>query len=150
MTKGEFIGRAGEHLVASDLLAHGFQCFMCDGKDTYDVVADIGGRLIKIQVKTAGKHTNLPQRKKLMRVYQYNARRHGKNGRFAYADGDADLAAYVMLDRKAVAYLPGDELKATMVLKTADFQTDYFGKRGRYAEELTIDVLLKEGFYGLL
>ena len=92
-------GRAGEHLVCSDILSRGHECFIAEGRLPYDVVADIGGRMVRIQVKTTAGIKPCPQRKNHTPVYMWNARKFGKGSRYSYTTDDTDLVAYVALDR---------------------------------------------------
>ena len=55
-------GAAGEHLVCADLLMLGYRAFLADQNCPYDVAVDVGGRLIRIQVKSTRKAKALPQR----------------------------------------------------------------------------------------
>ena len=50
MNSDLMIGVAGEHLVCFDLITRGFTCFMTEQGLPYDVIADINGKLVKVQV----------------------------------------------------------------------------------------------------
>ena len=63
MNSDLMIGVAGEHLVCFDLITRGFTCFMTEQGLPYDVIADINGKLVKVQVKTTRTHSETPQRK---------------------------------------------------------------------------------------
>lgn len=99
-------GAAGEHLVCADLLMMGYRAFLADQNCPYDVAVDVGGRLIRIQVKSTRKAKALPQRVGHFPAYMWHVRRAGKGGARVYADGEFDLLACVALDVRRVAYLP--------------------------------------------
>lgn len=58
------IGVAGEHLVCFDLITKDFTCFMTEQGLPYEIIADINGKMVKVQVKTTRTHSETPQRKK--------------------------------------------------------------------------------------
>ena len=100
------IGKAAEHLVCADLLLQGYEAYLADQGVAYDVIADVGGRLVKIQVKA----TTSPRRSSLIRgdikdLYVYSNRR-AKRGARVIEPGIADFFAFVALDRKLIAYVP--------------------------------------------
>jgi hypothetical protein len=123
------IGKAGEYLVCSDLLSQGYNSFLADQGLNYDVVVDVGGRLLKIQVKTASQYRNHGQRKNQGEVYQFNCRRCGKGGRKAYGKKDFHLISLVSLKEKIVAYFLPDKTKISMTLRSPE-------KRGTYNNEV--------------
>lgn len=88
-----FSGLAGEHLVIYDLLRQGIQAFHAGPNLRYDIVADIDGHLVRIQVKATSKKS----------PYIFRARdgisRH-------YEDGALDILALVALDTESIAYIP--------------------------------------------
>ena len=52
----QYIGKAGEHLVASELLFRGFNASIMSVDEGLDIVATKGNRLYNIQVKTANEN----------------------------------------------------------------------------------------------
>ena len=113
-------GAAGEHLVCADLLMLGHRAFLADQNCPYDVAVDVGGRLIRIQVKSTRKPKALPQRVGHFPAYMWNVRRAGKGGARVYADGEFDLLACVALDVRKVAYLPPSKQCQTVHIRTHD------------------------------
>lgn len=97
------IGTAGEHLVCADLIAHGHRAFLTSAGLPYDVIADIGGRLLRVAVRSTIEARPRPGRALTRPCYQFNVYRRGKA---RYTKDDADLVAFVALDRKLVCYLP--------------------------------------------
>lgn len=100
------VGTAGEHLVCADLLLAGFTAFRTDQNCAYDVAVDLGGRLIRLQVKSTREPRRLPQRGTSIASYQWHVRRAGKGGRRTYGDNEFDLLGLVGLDIRQVAYVP--------------------------------------------
>ena len=99
-------GRAGEYLVLADLLLSGWVAYPTSQGVPYDVVVDIGKRIIRIQVKS----TLLPKSPEALRrgtpLYMFHTRRTGKAGTRRYGADDFDMLALVGLDRRLVAYFP--------------------------------------------
>lgn len=93
------IGKAAEHLVVADIILQGYSAFLADAGLPYDVVVDVDGALLRVQVKaTMGGMPTRPH------VYRFGLRA-GKGVRRRQS-GTADLFAFVALDTKAVAYVP--------------------------------------------
>jgi len=108
------IGRIGEHLVCADLMMQGHNASLAGEGMPFDVFAEIGGRLYRIQVKaTIGTrpHTN-----KLCAgsLYSFSSQKVGKGGGKKYKDGTVDLFAMVALDRRIVAYIAPGAFTSTM------------------------------------
>jgi hypothetical protein len=100
------VGTAGEHLVCADLLLNGYVTFRTDQNCAYDVAVDLGGRLVRLQVKSTRTAREIPQRTGSIPAYQWHVRRAGKGGRRKYAADEFDLLALVGLDARQVAYMP--------------------------------------------
>ena len=111
------IGRAGEHLVMFDLLSRGHKCFLTDQGVNYDVVLDVGSRLLRLQVKT----TQAPMRmtkEYASLVYLFHPRRAGKKGKREYAVGEFDGFALVALDARTVHYYAFTEtIRRTLIFR---------------------------------
>lgn len=108
------IGKIGEHLVCADIMKQGYSAFLADKGCYYDVIAEIDGRLMRIQVKTTRKKMKMPQRKNFYERYQFWVRRYGKGGRKAYEKRDIDLLALVAIDKNIVAYRKPELVKQCM------------------------------------
>ncbi len=132
------LGTAAEHLVCADLLLQGYRAFLSDQNCPYDVVVDIGARLVRIQVKATAEPRRTPQRVGDFLTYQWYVRRAGKGGRRVYAMGEFDLLALVATDARRVAYLPPEEQRQTVHIRPHDDPRDLgsgakFGKTfGQY------------------
>lgn len=108
------IGIAGEHLVCADLIVKGHKAYLSDQGLPYDVVADIDGKLYKIQVKTTSKYRAVPQSKNHTPAYLFWIKRCGKKGKKTYKNKDYDFMALVALDKKIIGYLPFNNVRGTM------------------------------------
>lgn len=137
-------GRAGEHLVCADILSRGHECFIAEGRLPYDVVADIGGHVVRIQVKTTAGIKSCPQRKNNTPVYMWNARKFGKGSRHSYSVTDTDLVAYVALDRRIIAYRTSERIAQSTVLRIAEYRDVYQAKTGGFVEDFPFEKAIKE------
>lgn len=121
-------GRAGEHLVAADLLRKGVECFEAAQGMPYDLVADVDGVLLRVQVKTTRKPEVLPGKSR--RAYRFWVSRCGKNGAKVRESGSVDIFALVALDTCQIGYLP-----ASCMVKTFFIASDE--DRGSHLSEQT-------------
>lgn len=131
MTKrGMELGTAGEHIVCADLLVAGYRASMAAAGLPYDVIADVGGRLIKIAVKATQKAKPRPAREGSKLRYHFNMTRGtrlstGKTERYLYAENDCDIFALVTLDNKNVAYLKRAEAPQSLWLEADTEQVEW-------------------------
>jgi hypothetical protein len=123
------IGVAGEHLVCADLITQGYTAFLSDQGLPYDVVADIDGKLTKIQVKTTRQCKEVPQRKEHTPAYLFHIKRCGKGGRKTRTASDVDMFALVALDTKQVGYV-----RSSLIVSTLIVRSDIH--RGKYRNEV--------------
>ena len=105
------IGKAAEHLVCADLIMSGYRAFLSDQGLPYDILVDIGGSLLRVQVKSTRKPKNHDPKTRSTPGYFFHLRRAGKGGRRRYPENAFDLYALVALDRNAIAYLPAVDLR---------------------------------------
>ena len=91
------VGTAGEHLVCADLISHGYFAFLTSAGLPYDVIADVDGILLRIQVKStmAPKPRKRPNLSIGRPVYIFNF----PNKK------SCDIVACVALDIKAIGYI---------------------------------------------
>lgn len=123
------VGKAGEYLVCADLILKGFVAFPSEQGLPYDVVLDIGHKILKVQVKTTICPRVVPQRNKQTECYIFNIRRHGNNRNIKkYLDNDVDLFALVCLDTRSIGYLKNEEMPTT-----SNFRVDRL--KGTYHDE---------------
>jgi len=119
-------GKAGEYLVCADLALQGHIAFLSEQGLPYDVVADIEGRLFKLQVKTTRSIRSVSQRAGDASGYLFHVGRCGKGGRGRYGASDVDLFALVALDSKTIGYVKAGVIRRTMLLRAdANFGTHY-------------------------
>ena len=139
-------GAAGEHLVCADLLMQGYRAFLSDQSCPYDVAVDVGGRLIRIQVKSTRKAKALPQRAGHFPAYMWHVRRAGKGGARVYAEGEFDLLACVALDARKVAYLPPSKQCQTVHIRTHDDPSApaHGGKAGKTFDQFPFSAAVLE------
>lgn len=100
------VGKAAEHLVCADLIMNGYRAFLSDQGLPYDILVEIDGTFLRVQVKSTRKPKIHDPRTRATPGYFFHLRRAGKGGRRRYPDNTFDLYALVALDRQAIAYLP--------------------------------------------
>tara|TARA_B100001063_G_C16779142_1_gene569366 strand:- start:4414 stop:4980 length:567 start_codon:yes stop_codon:yes gene_type:complete len=122
------IGVAGEHLVCFDLITKGFTAFMTEQGLPYDLIADIDGKLTRIQVKTTRTHSATPQRKNHYPSYTFNIRKCGKGGRSSYSGDDVDLFALVCVDTRQVGYVSMHDMPSTLSVRVDAFKGKYLNE----------------------
>lgn len=107
-------GVAAESLVLSDLQVSGFDAFKTDGLLPWDLGLDIGGRIIKIQVKGTSSASN-----KLVFEFVRNSRHPDERCKVPYERNAYHVAACVSLANRQVIYQPGVERR--IYLKSEQF-----------------------------
>lgn len=131
------IGRAAEHLVVADLILQGVRAFLTDQGQPYDVIADVDGQLIRVQVKSTLKTKNVNSQGRNPRIaYSWNVRRRGKGGSGERLSGvHCDVVALVALDIRRVAYLAVKDCSQTVYMEPDGAQPrpttnnrSYFGR----------------------
>lgn len=122
-------GRIGEHLAAADIMMHGYECFQSAQGMPYDLIADIGGLLKKVQVKTTQSVRSVPQRVEHIPAHLFWINRCGKGGKACYPPGEIDLFALVSLEEKSVGYIAAGKLPRTFFVRSEKF-------RGQYNDEV--------------
>lgn len=101
-------GKAAEYLVAADLILQGIPATIIHGAWPYDVLAEIDGKTIRVQVKSTVK---LKSWAKAKNVYRFGLR-NGKHGTRRICPDSVDVVAFVALDIRRVAYFHISELTA--------------------------------------
>ena len=132
------IGKAAEHLVCTDLLLAGYRAFLADQGLPYDVIADVDGKLLRIQVKSVIKARNVNSQGRNKRIcYSFCVRRRGKDGVKRLSDTDCDIVALVSLDIRTVAYLPIKYVAQTVYLRSTDDQLETRPNRKSWGAKIT-------------
>ena len=135
------IGKVGEHLVCADLILQGYKAYLSDQGLPYDVIVDIGNKLLRIQVKTTMNYKSVPQRVKPSKAYLFNSRRCGKGGKREYNNKEIDIVAFVCIKDNLIGYLKIEEVKTTMHFRTKK-QNYCSSKKGRYLEDYTFSKII--------
>lgn len=94
------LSKAGEFLAAAELTTQGFDVSVAGEKLAYDLLADLNGRLFKVQVKAASFNAD-------RQSYRFCTNRcsHKAAGKSRpYTSEDVDLFAFVAVDIRAVAF----------------------------------------------
>lgn len=142
-------GKAGEYLVCADLLLKGYTAFVAEQVLAYDVVVDLDGRLIRVQVKTT-RGPRATGGRDLTPVYFFNARRMGKGGRKSYTSDDADIFALVALDQRIIGYLPESRVRQTMVFRIRDYAGLYFDEQKSERRQKIVEMRQQGMSYGAI
>lgn len=101
------LGKAGEHIAAADLFLTGWVVAFAAEGQTYDLIAEKEGRLIRVAVKATAEAR--PRRKGARDAYCFTvARRHPRVRRLLYTRADCDVVALVAVDARRVAYISID------------------------------------------
>lgn len=104
----KILGTSGELRVAHELYKRGVPCFAEMGDTSrIDLIADVAGRLVKIQVKALSRVAG---------AYELSNRKKAKGYEFLYTSTDVDIFAVYCADDNCVAWV-----------RSADFIED--GKR---------------------
>lgn len=122
------VGRAGQHIAAADFLSEGHDPFSAAEGMPYDLVVDVDGRLLRVQVKTTREPKATTNRAFGMPGYIFHVRRCGKGGRQSYTVADVDLFALVALDEKSVGYIAASQMPTTFFVRPES-------QRGQYDDE---------------
>lgn len=115
------MGQAAEHFVAADLLRQGFDISFASACLPYDLIADNGSRLLRVQVKSTG---GFAKSSKSENVYRFGLRR-ARGSTRRVEGGQVDVFAFVAWDIKQVAYLSASEVTRAdgCILILVEFKT---------------------------
>lgn len=102
------IGKAAEHLVCADLILQGYTTYLTDQGLPYDVVVDLNGKLLRIQVKGTCAPRVIPDTPHTKK-YMWHVRRAGKGAKRIIGNDEFDVLALVALDIKQIAYMRLDD-----------------------------------------
>lgn len=122
-------GKAAEYLVAADLILQGIPATIVHGTWPYDVLAEVDGRAVRVQVKSTDR---LKSWAKAKNVYRFTLRC-AKHGARRIDPSSVDVVAFVALDVRRVAYFHIGELTARTgyMKQTVDLRvtSSYEGRR---------------------
>lgn len=106
-----FNGFVAETLVQYRLLSFGYNVFPCAGQGEYDLIADIDGIFVRVQVKSA-----LPEKARSGRGSpRYNFFASRGLHKVAYAEGIVDIFAFVARDLERIVFKAAHEVDKTAV-----------------------------------
>lgn len=136
-------GLAGEHLVCADLLLAGHRPALAPQLCPFDILAEIDGRLWRIQVKTTECARSNDGRRQGTKVYQWSFRKRGKT---LYSPKEVDLLALVSIDSRRIAYVLPDAARGCITIRANDdkysgagsFSRGY-GQAGRTFSEYSLE-----------
>jgi len=138
------IGKAGEYLVCADLILSGYVAFPSEQGLPFDVVLDLDGKLLKVQVKTTRESKHIPQRKTDVPAYVFhigvNGGSKGSSRRIKYNKSDVDIFALVALDSKRIAYLPYFNTQTTMNFRVPEQRGNYYDEKGIMLKKQVLDL----------
>lgn len=103
------IGRAGEYFAVFELISNGYPAFLTDQGLAYDIAVDVGGVILKGQVKST---MGLNDHGKTKSVYRFGTRRAKKGARFALVE-DCDFYAFVAIKDKKIAFMLSSEIESS-------------------------------------
>lgn len=121
------VGAAGEHLVCADLFMNGFWASLTASGLPYDVVSDIRGRLIRIQVKATQKPKPPSGRPHKRLCYNFNIK---KLAREPGVYLKCDLVALVAIDIKQIAYIPANQCPCILQIDGPNAEYQYPSAKG--------------------
>lgn len=132
------VGKAAEYLVCADLLLNGIPAFPSDQGLPYDVVAEVGGLLVRIQVKATRTAKNVSSAGRAARLaYSWNVRQNGRSGRQRLSKAQCDVVALVALDIRAIAYLPIEDCGTTIQLVAPGSSVNHDDARATWRADVT-------------
>lgn len=139
------IGKAAEHFVCAELILDGYRAYLSDQGLPYDIVADVDGRLIRIQVKATTQWRRTPKRTADTPAYFWHAKRAGKKGRRSYGAREFEMIAFVALDIRCVAYRSiGSVVKQCVALRPPGTPITHKNKTLKNIDQYPFDDALAE------
>ncbi|PXB01145.1 group I intron-associated PD-(D/E)XK endonuclease [Pectobacterium carotovorum] len=100
------LGKAGEYYAIFKIMKQGFVAYPSDQGLPYDVVVDIGGRLLRGQIKST---RGISDYGKMKSVYRWGTRSAKKTVRATRASS-TDFYAFVAIDDELVAFMATSEI----------------------------------------
>jgi len=115
-------GRSGEHLVLAKLTRWGFDAHDAPQDAAYDVIVDLAGKIIRVQVKTKSEPSGSAWNYRVQRGNWRSA-----TGTYEYADGDYDVFAGVANSLERVLFVP--RVVQSIRFTTQEFMEPEAGRR---------------------
>lgn len=101
----DMVGTYGEYFTVTRLLSWGYPATVVPGPFKYDVVVDIDGTPLRIQVKSTGK---IQKSRTGNDVFRFECRTRAKS----YKEKDYDIMACVAVPNYRILFLPNGSRKA--------------------------------------
>lgn len=134
-------GCAAEHIVCADLLLQGKRAFLADQNCPYDVAVEVGGRMIRVQVKGTRRWKNAPSGAD-SQAYFWHTRRAGKGRSRVYGPREFDVLALVALDIRRCGYIAIGETSPQVVSIRIPGRKYVDHPRAKTFDDLTFDAAL--------
>lgn len=126
------VGAAGESAVSALFFEHGYQVYApVFGAPEVDLIADIGGKAVRIQVKTM--ETATPG----IRFSSRNAKKRGYTGK-------VDWIAFHSTHYGVTAFLKPEEANVDPILWFDNTKPRHRGIKRRYAKDYPIERVIRE------
>jgi|TARA_Y100000310_G_scaffold290034_1_gene316900 hypothetical protein len=116
------LARAGEYFVGYLLSREGYDCCFAAEGLKYDLVADIGDKLVRIQVKSTSApcKNRTKRRRKVLYEFHYRAGANRSSSLRGYI-GHIDLFAFVALDRNSALFVLPDKVAWSFMAAPEEF-----------------------------
>lgn len=142
-SENKWLGDQSESLVVYKFLSHKIPVSKPFGDNqSYDLIADINGKLLKIQTKTG----RILDGNKLTVEVKHTYRKNGKYVNIPYASKDVDYFAIVCKDTKKVylVHISKVEGKYTIVLNLSDPEECRQKKNVNFAKDYTFKKVIED------
>lgn len=116
------MGAAGEFLVCADLTLSGHRAWQAPESFSFDVIADVEGRLVRVSVLSTSRPTSRPGRINSKEAYRWqlsrtSLRSTGKSVAKNYSSAITDMIALVALDTRQIAYISADQSRTSFEIE---------------------------------
>lgn len=131
------LGKAAEHIVCADLILSGYTAYLSDQGLPYDIVVDLGDRLLRVQVKSTVRAKNANARGRNPNfVYNFSVRKRGKKEKGARLSREhCDVVALVALDIRQAGYMSIEDVGTTVALHPPGYSFS-----GKYKRNRTVSI----------
>jgi hypothetical protein len=133
------LGTAGEHLVCADLIMRGLWAGLSSAGLPYDVIADMDGRLFRVQVRATQTVLPRPGRPDSRKCYQFGL----------IGVSHSDIVAVVALDIRAIGYLAAKTCPSTLHLDGPDAEPYPHDKGPKTGHRTFSDFTLEAALEGI-
>lgn len=124
-------GKCGEYYTVFSLLKQGYSAFISDQGMAYDIVVDVGGELLRGQVKST---LSMRSYGKSLNVYRFGTRT-GKGAERAAKTNRCDFYAFVAIEDEKIGFMAASELaserNAGTIKQTIEFRSETLIYPGR-------------------